>query len=76
MSTKYDFYAKTIGTPENRRIEQYTATIMYHPAGEPGHVYTAQVLAHVRGDSLNELQASVADFAFDPWANFGERVAK
>jgi hypothetical protein len=51
------------GVPENRRREQFTAEIMRHPEGEPGHVYVAQVVARFRADTLSELQALIASYA-------------
>lgn len=57
--------AKNIGREEDRSKEQFTAQIMRHPPGEPGHVYVAEVIANVRGDSLNDLQAFVADFVWE-----------
>jgi hypothetical protein len=65
MESKWDGTKRTVGVPEDRTREQFAATIMRHPAGKPGHVYVAQVLAEVRADTLTELQASVADFAWD-----------
>lgn len=54
-----------VGREEDRTKEQFTAQIMRHPPGDPGHVYVAEVIANVRGDSLNDLQAFVADFAWE-----------
>lgn len=57
--------SKNIGREEDRTKEQFTAQIMRHPPGEPGHVYVAEVIANIRGDSLFDLQAFVADFAWE-----------
>lgn len=56
---------KAVGREEDRTREQFTAQILRHPKGEPGHVYVAEVIANVRGNSLNDLQAFVADFAWE-----------
>lgn len=58
----FDGAAQTIGVPEDRLANQFTAQILYHPPGEPGHVYAAQVLAHVRANSLAELAQAIEDF--------------
>ena len=57
--------AITQGVREDRTVEQFTARITRHPKGKPGHVYLAQDIAYIRADSLNELQALVADFAWE-----------
>ncbi len=53
------------GVPENRTREQFTARITRHPKGKPGHVYLAEDIAYIRADTLTELQAHVADFAWE-----------
>ena len=54
-----------LGREEDRGREQFTATILRHPPGKPGHVYVAQNVATIRGNSLADLQAFVADFAWE-----------
>jgi hypothetical protein len=56
---------KKIGREEDRTREQFTAEIIRHPPGEPGHVYLAQAIAQVRGNTLGDLQAFVADFVWE-----------
>jgi hypothetical protein len=53
------------GAPEDRTREQFTARITRHPKGKPGHAYLAEDIAYIRADTLGELQALVADFAWD-----------
>jgi hypothetical protein len=62
MSNTEDFKR---GVPEDRTKEQFTARITRHPAGQPGHVYVAEDIAYIRADSLNDLQAFVADFSWE-----------
>lgn len=53
------------GVAEDRTREQFTARITRHPKGKPGHVYVAEDIAYLRANSLTELQAVVADFAWE-----------
>jgi hypothetical protein len=64
MST-FALSPKAGGVAEDRTREQFTARITRHPKGKPGHVYVAQDIAYLRADTLNELQALVADFAWE-----------
>ena len=50
---------------EDRTRDQWTAEILLHPAGEPGAVYVAPVVARFRANTLDTLAAEVADFARD-----------
>jgi hypothetical protein len=53
------------GVPEDRLREQFTARITRHPKGKPGRAYLAEDIAYIRANSLGELQALVADFAWE-----------
>lgn len=46
---------KQFGVEEDRSREQFTASILRHPPGDPGHVYVAEVVGQVRANSVGEL---------------------
>lgn len=54
----------TVGQAEDRTREQWTAEVLFHPPGKPGHVYVAQVVAHVRANDVDELARLVKDVTY------------
>ena len=68
--TRFDFPAQKFGADVPRDVDSFSARIEFHPAGEPGHAYLAQVLGSVVADSLEHLGAEIAR-AIDTFAARG-----